>query len=239
MNVKSCRSRLQGLAWMGCCLAHLACVDGSSDGPRVEDCASLAELASLPSRQCREDTQALAFEHSLWGLIEDDAAELLVRVEFGDEARVRSVCADGVSGASEWKARRALGARLAEVMAAPAGPPCLAGRRLDLNRRVAKVAEADRAEFRCRERFRNTRELARGYRDLRFAASELEDCIQHAATWIYVYRSGVMRPLVFGKPETADPPAVRARDTASRCSRENDVDAEIACIESEGWELLH
>ena len=239
MSAKMCRRTLRGLAWTACALLCLACVEGSSGAPRVESCAPLPELAPLASRQCREDSQALAFEESLRGPIEEDAAALLVRVEFSDETRVRGICANGASGASEWKARRALGARLADLMGIHPGPSCLAGRRLDLNRRAAKMAEAERVAFRCRERFRTTRAMRHGYGALRFAGSQLDECMEHEATWIYVYRRGVMQPLVFGKPEVVAPPAVRARDTASRCSRQDEVAAEIACIEEEGWELLH
>ncbi len=238
MNVRRYRRTVRVLAWMACSLAWLACVEGSSGGPRAERCAPLAELAPLPSQACREDSQALAFEQNLSAAIEENAAALLVRVELGDDARVRRICANGASGASEWKARRSLGAQLADLMGTRPGPPCLAGRRLDFNRRAAKIAEADRAEFRCREQFRTTRETTRGFMSLRFAATDLDECLEHEASWIYVYRRGVLRPLVFGKPEVLVPPSVRARDTASRCSRKNGVDAEIACIEAEGWELL-
>ena len=53
-----------------------------------------------------------------------------------------------------------------------------------------------------------------------------------------MYRVGVMRPAIYGRPQVADAPRVRARDTASRCRRENTLEQQIACVEADGWELL-
>ncbi len=157
-----CRTvRVSALA--ACSLVCLSCADGSSGVPRVEQCAPLAELAPLPSPECREEAEARAFAQSLWDVIEDDAAALLVRFELGDAARVRSICADGMFARSEWKTRRAIGTQLAKLMEVRAGPPCLAGRRLDLNRRAAKMAEVDRLEFECAGRARVTRDTPPAY----------------------------------------------------------------------------
>ena len=228
---------MRGPVLAACCVVALACADGSSTGG-TERCAPLAELSPLPSLQCREAADALAFEQGLRTAIGDAAGGLLVRVELGEDARVRTLCA--VDRPGHWKERRALAGELAAVMQMPAGPACLAGKRLDLNRRAAKQAEIQRLEWHCQRRLQTSLETSRGVVGPQLTSRQWHDCIEFDADWVVVHERGVMEPLLFGKPEVVDPPTVRARDTASRCSRKHKIgsDAQVACIEAEGWERL-
>jgi hypothetical protein len=226
------------LAVVFSCVVLLACAGGGSDSPSVDVCAPLAELAPLPEPECRQSEESRSFERMLQAAIQDDAESLLVRVELGPDAHVRAVCAEGVATRTRWSAERAVGRRVPELLAMSPGPACLAGRRLDLNRRAAKMAEAENAEYLCTERRRQTLETTPGIDPLRRSQQVWNQCLEHDATWILVHRVGVMDPVVYARPEVVDPPPVRARDTASRCSREFNFDAKIACIESEGWERL-
>jgi len=220
-------------------VASLACADGGGpDGESVDACAPLAKLPPLAAADCRASADANAFEQRLREATKDDSGSSLVRASLGEDSRVTSLCADRTGAMGEWKVRQALGARLPALRALAAGPACLAGTRVDLNRRAATVAESERAEDRCDQRARTTRDTRSGAGTPLIVARQLQECVEYEADWIFVYRPGSMEPAVFGRPQVVDPPDVRARDTASRCRRENDRDAEIACIESEGWELL-
>jgi len=220
-----------------CCAFALSCADGFAvEG--VERCAPLAELAPLPLAECRDQADARAFEQRLQALIAEAAGGLLVRVELGADARVRTLCSEDLPG--HWKARHALAGELASVMQVPAGPTCLAGKRLDLNRRAAKHAEIQRLKRECERKFRMSLETSRDVDAARLSSRQWHDCIEFDADWIVVEQRGVMEPLLFGKPEVVDPPTVRARDTAARCGRKHvtDRDAQVACIEADGWERL-
>ena len=228
---------MRGRVLAACCVVAIACADGFA-GDGVERCAPLAELAPLPALACREEADALAFAQVLQAAIADAAGGLLVRVELGEDARVRTLCAENLPG--HWKERRALAGELTAVMQMPAGPACLAGKRLDLNRRAAKQAEIQRLEWHCQRRLQTSLETSRGVVGPQLTSRQWHDCIEFDADWVVVHERGVMEPLLFGKPEVVDPPTVRARDTASRCSRKHKIssDAQVACIEAEGWERL-
>ena len=40
------------------------------------------------------------------------------------------------------------------------------------------------------------------------------------------------------RPEVPEPPRIRAIETANRCNRKVHFDDQLACILSDGWELL-
>lgn len=223
------------LLWLAC--VWVACADGST-APRAERCAPLAELAPLASQECRESEEAIAFTDALQSVVEDSAYGMLVRTELDDGSRARTICADGAPNRREWKERLTLGSRLVDLVQMPPGPVCLAGKRVDLNRRAAKLAEVDETEFRCANHVRVTRDAERGHATPRFLDRALTNCIQHEATWVLLYETGVMQPLVFAKPEVVDPPPVPARDTVSRCGRVHVFEKRVACVEAEGWERL-
>ena len=168
----------------------------------------------------------------------------MVRIEFDAGSKVRAVCADRNRNAGSWLARRELGARHREILAAPAGPACLADRRLDLNRREAKWAEIKRVEDVCRERARISLDtLTRpGIRLHGLDRLDPRECIEYESDWVLLDRPGSNKAVIFAKPEVADPPRVRSYETVSRCSRETrewDFESQVACIEADGWEPLH
>jgi hypothetical protein len=160
---------------------------------------------------------------------------------------VRAVCVVEGPGYGPTSARRALAEHLDAIRSVPPGPACAAGRRLDLNRYEAKLAEVRAQEARCGEQTRITREthgetVIRGRRTGGAYGAydrEYENCMEYQADWIALDAPGTTRPAIFVKPEIPDPPGPPASETASRCFRESRVfEKRAACIESEGWERL-
>lgn len=229
---------LAPLAMAACCLPLLSCTDGYSDGPSVERCAALSALAPRATRECRESEEARTFVQAVEPTIREDAGALLVRLELDGSSRVRGVCADGVPTRTEWKARRRVGARIAALMETEPGPACLAGKRLDLNRRAAKLAEIEQVERLCRDEVLVTRDSTSGYLTRRFLERNASECTARRATWVLVHDADSGASLLFAKPETPSPPKLHARDTASRCGRLEDFEAQVTCVQGEGWEPL-
>lgn len=145
----------------------------------------------------------------------------LVRVEFDETARVRSVCVETPNPSDAWLARRHLAAQSDAIAKLPPGPPCLVGMRLDLNRYEATLAEIAYYQALCPA----------------FAGNE---CMEDHGDWITRNRIGWARPFLFVAPEIENPPDLDASDTVSRCWRKakHPFEPQAACIQAEGWEML-
>jgi len=217
-------------------VALAGCAGAEADREPVPMCGPLASLPPL-AEACATgelDEFAAALSERAIGR----ASQALVRVELGDDARVRAVCVEPGPGYSPSRARHALAAQLDELRVLPAGPACAAGRRIDLNRYEAAWAELHDREIRCEEQVRTTRQtqgLALGRGDTR----ELRRLLEFDADWIRLDAPGTTRPVIFVKPEVPNPAVRRADEVVSYCSRKSKrYEKRAACIESEGWERL-
>jgi hypothetical protein len=133
------------------------------------------------------------------------------------------VCVDEETGTAIGKARREIGERIVERRTIPPGPPCAAGRRIDLNRYTAKLAEAKRAQGKC--------SMVVGKR-----MKAPRHCDEYDPDWILYDRIGSTRPYLFVQSEGAQAPA---GETLVRCERTtHGFEEQSACIEADGFELL-
>ena len=108
----------------------------------------------------------------------------------------------------------------------PSGPSCVAGKRIDLNRYEATVAEARYARNWCGVVATDRMKA-------------LAPCSQFASDWILYDRVGVTRPYVFFASEDALANGVRADQTVARCERAGKgFEAQSACIQADGFDLL-
>ncbi len=214
----------------------------STGGESLEICPSLDALQPLPGVDTCGESALLELRSRFAKTIEPEVRTLLVRVEFDESARAKSMCADRESASSRggWGARRALAEQLSGILGSPPGPTCLASKRLDFNRYRSKLAEVERAENECGEQGRIMTESNRNSgMDPGRAQRGFSECMSHRADWILLDRIGQMRPLVFAEPEIPDGLDVRATETARRCSRTaRDLDLQITCIQEDGWEFL-
>jgi hypothetical protein len=240
---------MRGIVRAAIALAALAgCASVDGDANRAPLCGPLETLAPRPDR-C-EPGELGEFEQALSSELVHPPNSALVRVELDEDARVRAVCVEEGPGYGADSARRAVAEHLDAVRALPPGPACAAGKRLDLNRYEAKWAEVHDRESRCTEQTRITRETQgpTTVRDRTVRGSygvydrEFEWCMEHDADWIVLDQPGSTRPLIYVRPEGANPSGSSgydAYDTASRCTRKSRVfEKRAACIESEGWERL-
>jgi hypothetical protein len=172
------------------------------------------------------DARALAeYSEALQERILGRSSRALVRVEFDDRAQVRAVCVDERTGRDNGQARRTVAEKLVELGTPPVGPSCVAGRRIDLNRYEAKLAETKNARSSCSV-IGNQRMKA------------LQRCEKYPSDWILYDRVGSTRPYLYVKSEDAEP-SVTASATLSRCARtEHGFDDQSKCIQSDGFELL-
>ena len=151
-------------------------------------------------------------------------------------SKAQNACAGGPSAATETRARLAIAGHLGEIMNHAPGPACLARKRLDLNRQQSKLAEIKNVERTCSEAARHSSEMQLSM-DLRINAIRQSRELARNADWVLIEQPG--QTLLFVKPDVSDPSDARAADTGIRCSRSaNDLDAQIACIEQDGFELV-
>jgi hypothetical protein len=209
--------------------AALSCVPLGAAGERetvtVPACPPVAQ--SLPAADASAcDARALAeYSEVLQERILAGSSRALVRVEFDDRAQVRAVCVDERTGRDAGQARRIVAKNLLELGKAPVGPSCVAGRRIDLNRYEAKLAETKSARSSCSV-IGNQRMKA------------LLKCDKYPSDWILYDRVGSTRPYLYVKPEDA-PTAVTAGATLRRCARTaRGFDEQSECIQADGFELL-
>jgi hypothetical protein len=151
------------------------------------------------------------------------------------------VCVDRRFATDVPKVSRGLAPQLEAIRALPPGPACLAGKRIDLNRYEAALAELNRARERCQRHVDATQPQwtvhgrdVEGIHDRDYAR-----CLARADKWIVLQVPGSTDPWIFAKPEIPDPPGPRrAKETVERCSRTTDLQWQVECIEREGWERL-
>lgn len=215
-------------AWLALAMALLLSCATDRD-VAVPHCAPLAELPPLAEPGCGEADPGI---QRLSERIDALDSALLVRVRFDEDARP-SLCSDHEDIANEWSMRREIG-RAARSAGLERGPACLAGRRLDLNRREAALADLARAERRC------------AIQSAKPSLSAMEGtppvaslrCVERFVD-VLVLRVPAIGALVFGAPEVVDPPDLDAAETLERCDQaELDVEERVGCVLADGWELL-
>lgn len=217
-------------------LLSLACASTGSE--RLPACPHLARLNPLPEPAACDAGELAAYRKPLDDWIESEAGPLLVRVDFDDASKPASACADPDEWRGHTRARKALGARLPELLSTPPGPGCLAGRRLDFNRLQSKLAEIEAAERECQTQAGEETEGAQGGDPEELMRQAFGRCMESRSNWIILGESGRI-VLLFAKPEILDPPTVRPDETAARCQGQRRSAASlIACIEEDGWERL-
>src|SRR5258706_3776399 len=208
-------------------IALAGCASAGGDTPEVPLCGPLDTLPPLPERCAPGELDE--FETALSDQVLPHASSALVRAVLDDAARVRALCVDWGPGYGPGGARRALAEQLDAIRALPPGPACAAGKRVDLNRYQAKLAEIEARRSRCEEQTRVTRETqepttvrdrtVRGHYGV--YDREFERCMEYQADWIELDAPGTTRPAIFVKPELREPPGADAYDTASRCARKS------------------
>jgi hypothetical protein len=201
----------------------LACAAPRQDTVSVPPCpgpdlrAPAVDPAECGERELADYTAALTDR------MVDPHSRALVRVEFDDKARVRSVCLDERTGHDTWNARRDLLERLTAMRTIPSGPQCVAGRRIDLNLYEAKLAETRDAQNWCRA-------LTIG------RMKALHDCEKFDPDWILYDRIGATRPYLYVK---SDGVQASATETLIRCSRTTTgFEKQSQCIEADGFQLV-
>jgi hypothetical protein len=207
----------------------LACASDTGDeAEAVPVCAPLVLLAPLPDPGACDDAELASYRDAISATGIEERHRALVRVAFDESARPGEVCVQSQVGSDLWTGARRVGTRLDALRAAPAGPACLAGRRLDFNRYDARFAEIEQARVLCE------RQVGR-------RSSALRECLQFQSDWIVIGLPRSTRPAIFVKPEVPDPPGPPVVDTMNRCTRtERGLRFERmgACIQQDGFELL-
>ncbi len=207
----------------------------ASTSPEIPFCGPLAEQPPLAVPDECSEAEQLDAEKQLSDLLVSAQSPLLLRVAFGQDATVRSVCVERGSR-YDWSARRGAAEQL-ENARGISGPSCLANKRIDLNRRGAKLATIKEAELRCGQQVGTATRTGGG--SSKVVAWQLRRCMAFESDWLILPLPGSTQALVFGKPETLDPPTVRASDTMSRCNRKAlAFEDRLECVRSEGWEQL-
>jgi hypothetical protein len=201
-------------------VSFLGCA--SIDIEKIPTCEPLASLQPLPDvRSC--DVQELAeYASVLRKKAIAPASRALVRAEFDETSRVRAVCVEAAVARDAWSQRRHLAKQFEEIANLDPGPGCLAGKRLDLNRYEATLAEIGNAARLCAGQM--------GPRD---------QCMAQHGDWIVRDRVGWTRPFLYVRPKRTDPPKLSVIETASRCARSSQgFESESECIQAEGFEML-
>lgn len=203
----------------------------------VPVCPSLAELKPLAEPSCTLEA-ASATHTSLADRFEPAAGPLLVRIEFDSQSVPGNVCVERRYNAGEARALRHIRTEIAALSDIAPGPPCLADRRLDLNRRNASLAEMERSWQKCEDRYRSASQGITIGSPAKIAAREFVQCVQFESKVLAVEPADGADALIFAAPETLDPPDLEPSRTAERCEDAPDLDELISCIENDGWELV-
>jgi hypothetical protein len=201
--------------WLSC---------ASPDEARIPECHGARQ--PLADAQVCDERELSRYTAELSDRILEPTTRALIRVEFDDTSRVRGMCVDQHTGHDTWTAERHVAQKLVEMKTIPSGPACVAGRRIDLNRYEAKLAEARYAQYWCG--------LVTGDH-----MKALAPCAKFKSDWILYDRTGSTRPIVFLASDDALANGARAGETLSRCGRTTKgFEDRSACIQSEGFELL-
>jgi hypothetical protein len=210
------------------------------EAEKVPLCGSLDKLAPLPDRCAPGELDA--FTAALSNEIPPTSRKV-VRVALDDAAKVRAVCVDPGHGSGSWSgswnARSGVAQNLDAIFALPSGPACASGKRLDLNRFGAKLAEIHDREARCQGQVDTSARNQTMVVGSQFYGREFDNCMRYQADFIEVNVPGTTESAIYVKPEIPNPSGPNASETESRCYRKtSNFDALAACIESDGWEVL-
>jgi hypothetical protein len=176
-------------------------------------------------------------------MIEEMAGPLLVRVEFDSRSSVHAVCADRTSAETWRRARTRVANNLGTITDTPPGPSCLAGSRLDFNRREAGRAAAHHAVSAC---LRKGEMVYQSNKKNPSNPDWADRMIGGRHFWNCLYRSQkalhqlwLLDPVddttVHVYHET--PSSAPRRETIRACSEvEESGPALEACVKSHGWE---
>lgn len=188
-------------------------------------CSALESRQLAASAACDERELAI-YTEALSDRIVPPSSRALVRIEYDDRARVRSMCVDDHTGRDVWSARRDVAEQLVAMGAIPDGPRCAAGKRIDLNRYEAKLAETRSAQGWCGTVISGRMKA-------------LQPCKKYSSDWIVYDRVGRGRPYLYVQAEGAPIAAAPASETLSRCARKaRGFEKQSACIQAAGFELL-
>ena len=202
------------MSWLAAC--------ASVDVDTIPICGPVASLQPLPDVRSCDEIELRQYVLMLREKAIARASRALVRVEFDETSRVRAVCTEAAVRRDEWSQRKHLAEQSNAIASLPPGPSCLAGRRADLNRYEATLAEIGRAAKLCGGQ-----------------AGHVEQCMAQHGNWIVRNRVGWNRPFLYVTPEVANPPELSALDTARRCMRTSaEFESESECIQAEGFEML-
>jgi len=216
----------------------LACA--SVTPSQLQDCAELAELPKLPEQSCLAQENTAAFRQQVAEAIGDDVKSTYFSVLIDSNSNATGVCVIPSRTSDVWSERSVLSARSGELSTLPSGPPCLATRRIDLNRRSMIAGEVKRMRNMCTAFAGPPIEIAIGFEQGRASLTALRSswCSQLSDDWITLPPEGLTQQLIFAPPEVADPKADSAAATRADCFRYQEREDRVACIQSHGWELL-
>ena len=235
--------------------AIVACASPVSDSD-LPDCGSESALQPLPTPDCRSSPDVIAYENDLGDLLARDAGPLLLRIQFGTHSAIQAVCADRSIAKNQWRPRARIASKLAAAYALPSGPACLAGKRIDLNRLSAGLAEVDSVLEKCG---RDATARLESDRDSRIppdvassnAGRVFRTCLdrnQNRRNEIWVFASVPRKPHIFRKTErsAARRTALLACTDAQAFHEVFDALTGVAldaatmtrCMQEHGWEPL-
>ena len=137
----------RSFSWLVFALPLFACA--SVNQSHLPKCEPIEALPALPDSACLGDADTTAYRDRLRESMGSDVGSLFVRAILDESSRMRSLCTESTRGPGGWRADRNLSERLLEFAEIAGGPACLANRRLDLNRRAAKLAQMKRRRLEC------------------------------------------------------------------------------------------
>jgi len=241
-------------------LLALAC---ASQVPGLPECPAVAQMQPRPSESCQSDPDSILLQRQLAALLEEDASPIRVRVEFGSQSEIQTICVDRTSARGATAARRRLAERVAKVSLESAfGPPCLANSRLDFNLRGVQYATIRLMAKKCEHEgsaarrvseartdrppsgFHDYAELSTYFRCLEYQQARLDQI------WLFDgLLTGRIAYVFYG---TADSTlrqtamhkcfpfylGATSTSTNSQLPAESDRDAAIECMRSEGWSFV-
>ncbi len=197
--------------------------------------------AALPeaTAECRSEPEVMDRSARLADLIVPGMESLLVRVEFDENSRVRSICGARGPGSKQWSDRVRVAERRAEILALPAGPACVANSRLEFNRLGLRLAEVGEILRDCSRQSSTPAQVRTCW-----------DRFQSQRNEIWVFDPIHLDPLIF----VATPDSVSRRKAIRECADMNarigrsTFDATIAgartdqrvvdCMRTHGWKLF-
>ena len=203
--------------------------------PTISYCRAATALPA-PAPECASAPEVRRVKSELEAIAVPAVHFNGVRVGFDAEGRVGSLCVERAPYTDGWAARSKLAAREAELRAVAAGPACLAGTSLELNRFGARRAEIDAVVDECRREATSERT----YR----SCIEREQ-IQRGEIWmleigqVYVRAAGASerRAALVGCTQDATPIGIPT-DTDSDSVHRPDPAEVTPCLRSHGWEAL-